>query len=396
MNVLGQILAIAATNLRNVPLRLGSSLVIVTGIAGVVGVLIPVIAMSMGFRSTIEGDARADRAIVLSRTATEEEISSVSREQYGRIMNAPEVRRDARGRSLASGEVVLQAPVARKRDHSDVNLTLRGVGEQYFAMRPELRLVAGRMYESGKQELVVGSAALALFEGVAIGDSLRLQDGDWVVVGVYAGKGGSRESEVLTDAETVMSAYKSGAFNSVTVALNDAAAFESFRQGVVRETRSALNARTEPEYLASAARSVTRMMRIVAYAIGTIMGLGALFSALNSMYAAVAARSAEMATLRAIGFSAAAVAIAVLVEALLLAALGAAIGIGMSYAVFDGTTISTLGGALSGSQLVFSFAITPTLVIGVAALACALGLAGGLVPAIHAARSNIADVLHET
>jgi len=396
MNVVRQILAITATNLRNIPLRLGSSLVIVIGIAGVVGVLIPVIAMSMGFRSTIRGDARPDRAIVLSRIATEEDISSLSRDEFARITNAPEVRRDARGRPIASGEVVLQAPVARKRDHSDVSLTLRGVGEQYFTLRPELKLVAGRMYQSGKQELVVGAAAVLQFEGLAIGDSIRLQDGDWTVVGTYAGSNGSRESEVISDAQTVMSAYKLNAFNSVTVALNDAASFASFREGVLRDTKRAADAHTEPEYLASASGWVSRMMHIVAYSIGTIMGLGALFSALNSMYSAVVARAPEMATLRAIGFSAEAVTVAVLFEALLLALLGAAIGIGISYAVFDGATMSTLGGALSGSQLVFSLSITPTLVIGVALLACALGLAGGLMPAIRAARSNIADALHET
>jgi putative ABC transport system permease protein len=396
MNVARQILAITATNMRNIPLRLGSSLVIVIGIAGVVGVLIPVLAMSMGFRSTMNGDARADRAIVLSRVATEEDVSNVSRDDFGKILNAPEVRRDARDRPIVSGEVVLQAPVARKRDHSDVSLTLRGVSDQYFAMRPELRLIDGRMYQSGKQELVVGAAALAQFDGLEIGDTIRLQDGDWTVVGTYGGSNGSRASEVISDAQTVMSAYKLNAFNSVTVVLNDAASFASFRQGVMRGTKSSADARTEPEYLASASGWVSRMMHVAAYSIGMIMGLGALFSALNSMYSAVAARAAEMATLRAIGFSAGAVAVAVLIEALLLALLGAGIGIGISYAVFNGATISTLGGALSGSQLVFSLSITPTLVIGVALLACALGLVGGLVPAIRAARSNIADALHET
>jgi putative ABC transport system permease protein len=396
MSVVRQILAITATNLRNIPLRLGSSLVIVIGIAGVVGVLIPVLAMSMGFRSTMKGDARADRAIVLSRVATEEDVSSISRADFGKIMNAPEVRRDARGRPIASGEVVLQAPVARKGDHSDVSLTLRGVSYQYFAMRPELKLIDGRLYQPGKQELVVGAAAFAQFDGLAIGDTIRLQDGDWTVVGTYGGSNGSRASEVISDAQTVMSAYKLNAFNSVTVVLNDPVSFASFRQGVIRDTKSSADARTEPEYLESASGGVSRMMHVAAYTIGTIMGLGALFSALNSMYSAVAARAAEMATLRAIGFSAGAVAVAVLIEALLLALLGAAIGIGITYAVFDGATISTLGGALSGSQLVFSLSITPMLVIGVALLACALGLAGGLVPAIRAARSNIADALHET
>jgi putative ABC transport system permease protein len=396
MNVVRQIVAITVTNLRNIPVRLGSSLVIVIGMAGVVGVLIPVLAMSMGFRATLQGDARADRAIVLTRIATEEEISSLSRDEVANIMNASEVRRDAQGRSIGSAEIILQAPVSRRGDHADVNVTLRGVGEQYFTLRPELRLVAGRLYQPGRQELVVGAAALAQFEGLAIGDSIRLQDGDWTVVGTYAGSKGSRDSEVISDAQTVMSAYKLNTFNSVTVALRDAASFESFRESVRRETKRAADAHTEPEYMASASSSISRMMRIVAYSIGTIMALGALFSALNSMYSAVAARAAEMATLRAIGFAAGAVAAAVLIEASLLALLGAVIGIGVSYGVFDKTTMSTLGGALSGTQLVFTLSITPTLVVGVGLLACALGLAGGVIPAVRAARSRIVDALHET
>jgi putative ABC transport system permease protein len=396
MNGLRQIFAITAANVRNIPLRLGSSLVIVIGIAGVVGVLIPVLAMSIGFRATIQGDARPDRAIVLSRSATEEDVSSVSRDDFARIANAPEVRRDARGRSIASGEVVVQADVSRKGDHSDVSVTVRGVTEQYFALRPELKLAAGRMFQPGKQEIVVGAAAVAQFEGIGIDGTIRLQDGDWTVVGTYAGSNGARESEAIVDAETVMSAYKLNAFNSATVALTDPASFASFREGVLRDTKRALDAHTEPEYLESVSTWISRMMRIVAYSIGTIMGLGALFSALNSMYSAVAARAAEMATLRAIGFSAGAVAVAVLMEALLLALLGAAIGIGISYLLFDGATMSTLGGAMGGTQLVFSLSLTPTLTIGVALVACALGLAGGFVPAIRAARANIAEMLHET
>jgi len=144
MNAIAQILAIAATNVRHIPHRLGSSLVIVIGIAGVVGVLIPVVAMSLAFETTMQGDGRPDRAVVIARIATAEYESNLSREDVGRIMNAPEVRRDARGESLASGEVVLTVPVSRKSDHSDVSVTLRGVGGKYFAMRPELKLISGR------------------------------------------------------------------------------------------------------------------------------------------------------------------------------------------------------------------------------------------------------------
>jgi putative ABC transport system permease protein len=396
VSLAAQIAAVTATNLRHIPQRLGSSLVIVIGIAGVVAVLLPVLAMSIGFRATIKGDARADRAIVLARAATTEYESALSRDDAAIIMNGEGIRSDPRGKPMVSAEVVLVAPVARKRDRSDVNVTLRGVGEQYFTMRPELKLVAGRMFRAGNQELVVGAAAQAQFAGLELGDPLRLQDGDWTVVGVFAGGNGSRESEVIADAQSVMSAYKLSAFNSMTVTLDSPGSLATFQQAMARDARLFVDVRGEPEYLATASTSVNRMLRLVAYAIGSIMALGALFSALNSMHSAVASRAAEIATFRAIGFASSAVATAVLAEALLLALVGAAIGVAISYSVFAGTTISTLGGAQFDSQLVYALTITPSLVLSVILLACALGLAGALLPAIRVARSNIADSLHES
>jgi len=291
--------------------------------------------------------------------------------------------------------VILVAPVARKRDQSDVNVTLRGVGEQYFVMRPELKLVSGRMFRAGTQELLVGAAAGGQFAGLTIGNSLRLQDGDWTVVGTFAGGNGSRESELLADAQTVMSAYKLDAFNSMGVLLDSESSLTRLREVLAADPTVMVDVRTEPEYLATASSSVNRMLRIVAYAIGSIMALGALFGALNSMHSAVAARTVEIATLRAIGFSAAAVAIAIPIEALILALAGAAAGVAVAYAAFNGTTISTLGGALWDSQLVYSLSITPSLVVIAIVLACALGFLGGLVPAIRAARANVAEALHE-
>jgi putative ABC transport system permease protein len=395
MNFFSQTLAVAAMNLRNIPRRLGNSLVIVIGIAGAVGVLIPILAMSISFRATIKGDGNDARAIVLTHRATAESESSLSREEVATIVDYPQVARDGRGRPMASGEVVLVAPVSRKRDHSDVNVTLRGVGGQYFAMRPELELRSGRMFESGKQELVVGVGAVSQFDGLDLGDNLRLQDGDWKVVGTFAGSQGARESEVVADALTVMSAYKLNSFNSLTVALRSPRELAAFRDAVSLNSKSILLARSEPEYLETASASVNRILRLVGYTIGSIMALGALFSALNSMYSAVAARSTEIATLRALGFSSLAVAGGVLIEALLLALVGAAVGAAFAFAIFNGATISTLGGAVWDSQLVYSLSITPALSIGVVLLACALGLAGGMLPAIRAARANIAEALHE-
>jgi putative ABC transport system permease protein len=391
-----QTLAVTAMNLRSIPKRLGNSLVIVVGIASVVAVLISVLAMSLGFRATLNGDARADRAIVLSRDATTEYQSSLSRETAAAVMNAAGIKHDARDRPIVSAEVILVAPVARKRDQSDVNVTLRGVGEQYFVMRPELRLVTGRMFRAGNQELLAGAAAGGQFAGLEIGNSVRLQDGDWTVVGTFAGGNGSRESELIADAQSVMSAYKLEAFNSMAVLLDSGSSFTRLKEALAADPTVMVDVRTEPEYLASASSSVNRMLRIVAYAIGSIMALGALFGALNSMHSAVAARTVEIATLRAIGFSAAAVAIAILIEALLLALAGAAAGVAVAYAAFNGTTISTLGGALWDSQLVYSLSITPLLAVTAILLGCTLGLLGGVFPAIRAARANVADALHET
>lgn len=392
-----QILAVTAASLRGIPLRSGNSLVIVVGVAGVVAVLIAVLAMHAGFRATIQGDGRADRAIILTRDATTEYESNLSREVVAAIMNSPGIRHDARDRPIVSAEVLLVAPVARRRDASDVNVTLRGVGEEYFGMRPELKLVTGRMFRAGNQELVVGAAAQAQFAGLEIGNQVRLQDGDWTVVGTFAGSNGSRESEVIADALAVMSAYKLDAFNSMTVMLASPDMVTPLKDALARDpTLLLVDVRTESEYLASASGGVNRMLRLVAYAIGSIMALGALFAALNSMHSAVAARTVEIATLRAIGFSPSAVAISVLTEALLLALLGAAIGVAIAYAGFNGATISTLGGALWDSQLVYSLRITRSIAAGAILLACTLGLLGGIVPAIRAASSNVADALHET
>lgn len=395
MRFLPQTLVITAMNLRNIPQRLGNSLVIVIGVAGAVAVFIPILVMSISFRTTIKGDGSDGRAIVLTQRAVSESESSLTREEVASIMDYPQVRRDPGGRPVASAELVLVAPVSRKRDHTDVNVTLRGVGTQYFALRPELRLRSGRMFEPGKQELIVGVGALSQFEGLQLGENVRLQDGDWKVVGTFAGGHGARESEVVADVLTVMSAYKFDSYHSLTVALRAPRELAAFQDTVAQDSRSILAARAEPEYLEQASGSLNRMLRLVAYSIGSIMALGALFSALNSMYAAVAARSVELATLRALGFSSLAVASGILLESLLLALCGALTGAALAYALFDGATISTLGGAVWDSQLVYSLAITPTLAIGVVSLACLLGLAGGVLPAIRAARSNIADALHE-
>jgi putative ABC transport system permease protein len=223
-----------------------------------------------------------------------------------------------------------------------------------------------------------------------------MQGGDWTVVGIFAGANGARESEIVGDAETLMSAYKTDTYNTAVVSLESPPALEQVKSYLAADATLAVDTRSEPAYLASASGTVNTLLRLVTFSIGSIMALGAVFGALNSMHSAVAARTVELATLRAIGFAPLAVATAVLAEALILALIGAAIGTLIAYAGFNGAVISTLGGSIWDSQLVYSLTITPALIALAVSVACGLGLFGGLFPAIRAARTNIATALHET
>jgi putative ABC transport system permease protein len=393
MSLIVQTARILGVNLRTLPRRLGNSLVIVIGIAGVVAVLASVLAMAIGYRATISHDGRADRAIVIARGSTSEYESGMSRNTLGVIEAAAGVRHDANGKPIVSGDVILPAPLVRKSDSSDVNLTLRGVGQQYFALRPELTLSAGRMFRTGLRELLVGESARERFAGLDIGDVVRLQDGDWQVVGIISGGEGARDSELVADAGMVMAGYKLEVFNTFNVQLNSESALQEFKSSLSQYATLLVDVYSEPRFLAISSQPVSRILNAVVVVVGSIMSLGALFGALNSMHSAVVARSVEMATLRAIGFSSASVLLAVLAESLLLALLGAAIGIGLAYAAFDGAAISTLGGAIWDSQLVYALTITPTIAVASVLLACVLGLLGGAVPALRAARANVAEAL---
>lgn len=395
MNLSAQTLAATAIGLRSIPRRSGNSLVIVLGIAGVVAVLISVLAMWSGFAKTIHGGARADRVIVVSQGVQEESVSALSRANIAALAAAAGVKRDERGKPLLSAEIVLVAPVAR-RNGVDAYITLRGIGEQHFAVRPELQLVAGRMFNPGLHEMIVGRSAQLQFAGVALGDHVRLHDGDWTIVGVFTGGDNVRESEVLADAETVLSAYKLDSFNSATALLEDRAALSAFKDAVGVEPSLKVTVFTEPEYLAMVSASINRLLRTVALMIGTIMAIGALFGALNTMYSAVTSRKVEIATLHAIGYRAGPVVGSILIEALLLALAGAALGILLAYLAFDGRSISTLGGTRWDSQVVYALSITPGLVAIATALACAIGLLGGLFPALRVARSKPTDALRVT
>ncbi len=391
MNGFTQVITVTALNLRTLPQRIGSSLVIVIGIAGVVAVLLSMLSMSAGFRQAISSGAREDRAIIMTRGVERESLSAVTRADVVTLENLPGIRRNSDGSPAISAETVALATVARKSDASDAFVTLRGVGPHAFAARPEFRIVAGRMYRPGQHELLAGKSAQAQFANVDPGDKITLGNVDWTIVGVFESQGSFHESTLIADSEAVMSAFKRNAFNSVTVQLESSGSFVKLRDALNVIPGTSLEARREQEYLASQSQALNRLLELIAWLIGGIMAVGALFGALNTMYSAVSVRSAEIATLRALGFSGTSVVVSVLIEAQLLALLGALVGVALAHVCFDGHAISTMGDTVGRNpQVVFSLTITVALVAISVALACLVGLLGGLFPAVRAARMPIA------
>ncbi|MFL6576851.1 MAG: ABC transporter permease [Povalibacter sp.] len=388
-----QTFAVTILNLRNLPQRWGSSFVIVIGITGVVAVLLTVSAVASGFRRTIDNSASEDRAIVLSRGAESEAGSGIARDAVSTIMDSPGIARARSGRPLASAELLITAPIARKSDGKDAYVTLRGIGPLGLELRPEIRIVAGRMFAPAVHELIAGRAAQDRFSGLSIGDRVLLRGGEWTVVGMFESAGNSHESGLLADSETVLAAYQQQAFASVTVKLVSAGGYKVFKDALTSNPTLEVDVRREAEYIATVSKGWHRLLNMIAYTIGGIMAVGALFGALNTMYSAVSARAVEIATLRALGFSSASVVSSVFIEALLLALLGAVMGASIAYSLFNGHAISTIGGTAQGSQLIYQLAITPQAIGGAILLALLIGFMGGLLPAIRAARMPIAAAL---
>jgi putative ABC transport system permease protein len=392
MNTLKQMLAVTGMNVRSIPQRLGSSLVVVIGIAGVVGVLVSVMTMAGSLSGTLIATGRADRAIVLRSGATSEIGSTLPQDAVQTIASAPGVARTAAGDPAATADVLVPVNLTRKEDGTLAPLTVRGVSPPSSAVRPEIELVAGRMFAPGLREVIVGRVAQTEVDGVELGDKVPLRNSQWTVVGVFE-SGDSYESGMLTDASTLLSAYQRTLVNSVTARLDSPAAFDAFKAALTADPTLSVSVMREPEYYAEQSKNVSQLMFFVTYIVGAIMAVGALFGALNTMYTAVSTRGVEIATLRALGFGAAGVVASVLGEAVLLAVAGGAIGAAVAWLLFSGNTIA-LGGQFG--SLVTQLEITPAL-LGVGLLwACAVGLLGGLFPAIRAARLPVATALRAT
>ena len=385
-------LALAATRIgiASLPQRWGASSVIVVGIAGVVGVLVAMLAMGAGFEATLRQTGGDDTAIMLRGGSQAETNSVITRDQAPLIGALPGIARDAQGRAAISPEAsqVVNLPTASTGE--DANAQFRGVSESAWAIRPNVRIVEGRKFEVGVRELIVGQGAKKQYRGLDVGKTLRLGNQQWKVVGTFA-SGDAFDSELWTDYETLAAAYDRPAYQSVTVALDGKDGFKQLKAALDNDPRLKLDVQTTRDYYAKQTAGLTKLITILSTVIGTIMAIGAVFGALNTMYAAVAGRAREIATMRAIGFRGLPVVVAVMLETMLLALLGGVLGGLVAWAIFNGYSAATMGANFS--QIMFQFQVTPELLWSGLKWALGIGLVGGLFPALRAARMPVTEAL---
>jgi putative ABC transport system permease protein len=389
-----QLFALTFMNLKTLPQRAGPSSVIVIGIAGVVAVLVSVLAMSTGFHHTVADTGRADRVIILRGGSDAELNSNLTRNDLDTIANAPGLAKDSDGKAILSNELITVVNLPKKSTGTDSNVTLRGVGLQLTKVRPELKITEGRLFRPGVRELIAGAGAVKQFSGLSVGSILHLRNVEWTVVGIFTTNGDIHESELLADVDTVGSTLERTGYSSAVGLLTSANAFEKFKDTLTTDPQLKVDVVREPEYYAQQSKQLTQLINVVGNTVAIIMAIGAMFGALNSMYAAVDARSLEIATLRAIGFGALPVLLSVMIEALALSIVGGILGAGLAYVFFNGNTVSTLGGAFA--QVVFQITVTSTLMVTGLAWACTIGLLGGIFPALRSARLPVAEALRAT
>jgi len=380
----------AKIGIAGLPQRWGASLVIVVGIAGVVAVLVAMLSMGEGFKATLASTGSDDSAILLRAGSQAETNSVISRDQVPLLTTLPGIAKGKDGKPLASPELSQVVNLPSMADGTDANVQFRGVGPAGWAIRPQLKIIQGRKFSPGLREVVVGSGALQQFRGLELGKQLKLANQQWTVVGVFHA-GDSHDSELWADAEVLGPAYQRQSYQSMTVKLDGKGGFKQLKAALAADPRLKLDIETTRNYYSKQSEGLTRLIKILGTVIGTIMAIGAIFGALNTMYAAVAGRAREIATMRALGFRGLPVVSAVMLETMLLALLGGLLGAGLAWLVFNGYTVSTLG--QNFSQVVFQFRVSPELLWTGLKWALGIGLVGGLFPALRAARLPVTEAL---
>jgi putative ABC transport system permease protein len=394
INWLSQVASVSKFGLLSIPQRLGSVAAAVFGIAGVVAVMVGVLSMGAGFQQALTASGSPDAAIVLRSGADTEMVSGFLRESTRVIADAPGVARDGEG-PLSSPELFVIINLPKRSTGTDANVPMRGVERPALKVRDRLQIVEGRMFDWGKNEVIVGTGAAKEFAGLEIGGKLRVGRRDWPIVGVFSAAGGTAESEIWTDASVLQAAYNRGdTFQSVYVRLTSPEAFQEFKDALTTDPRLNVKVLRQTEYYAEQSTAVTKLITTLGLLVAILMAVGAVFGALNTMYSSVSARTREIATLRALGFGSGAVVASVMIESLALALVGGATGAIIAYFAFNGIEAATMNWQ-SFSQVTFAFAVTPELLVRGIVWAVLIGLIGGLFPAIRGARLPIAMALRE-
>jgi putative ABC transport system permease protein len=370
-------LSLAATRIgiASLPQRWGASSVVVVGIAGVVGVLVAMLAMGEGFQATLNSTGDDTTAIVLRGGSQAETNSVIMRDQVPLLSTLPGVAKDERGRAMISPELSQVVNLVSKGDGTDVNAQFRGVGEMAWAVHDKVKITQGRRFNAGLREIVVGKGAQGQFRGLEVGNKLVLGNQDWTVVGVF-NSGDAHDSELWTDAQTLATTYQRSAWQSISVRTEGKAGFEQFKTAVAADPRLKLDVETTRAYYGKQGGGLNKLISVLGTVIGAIMAIGAVFGALNTMYAAVATRAREIATMRAIGFRGVPVVTAIMLETMFLALIGGLLGGLVAWAIFNGYSVSTIGSNFS--QVVFQFRVSPDLLWSGLKWALGIGLVGGL------------------
>jgi putative ABC transport system permease protein len=394
MHWISQTIAVTALNLRTIPQRLGSSGVAIVGIAGVVIVLVSVLSIASGFTAAMQDSGSPSRAIVMRSGADSEMTSGVGGSEADVIRQAPGMRRDGQ-RALASAELYVIIDLPKKSTGTAANVPMRGIGPETLAVRDNASIVEGRMFEFGTNEVVVGRGASGQFAGLTPGSEIRSGQNTWKVVGVFESDGGVHETEIWCDSRTLQGAYRRGnTYQLVVAKLDTTDAFDTFRNWLTSNPQLNVQVRRETEYYAQQSRALTGLIRTVGFGIASLMGIGAVFGAILTMYTAVSTRAREIATLRALGFNSSSVVVSVMVESLALAAIGGAIGGVIAYLAFNGYQTSTMN-FQTFSQVAFAFRVTPELLTMGLVYSLVMGFIGGIFPAVRAARLPIPTALRQ-
>jgi putative ABC transport system permease protein len=381
-------------NLRSVRARWVSSIVAVLGIAGTVGVFVAMLSLAHGFRATLVASGSEDNAILMRAGATAEMMSGITLESIKIVQDDPGVARDASG-PLITSEVVVVAPFPLRATGTNANVQVRGVSANVLTIRRNVKITQGRMFQPGLSELIVGSNANKTYSGLTVGNTVDFGGSHWRVVGVFDAGSSAFDSEVWTDARVLDDVYKrpTNIYQSATVHLTSAAALQGLKDSVSADPRLNLDVFREVDYYAKQSTAMTRLITVLGGLVAFVMAIGAIFGALNTMYSAVSERGREIATMRALGFGGPAVVFSFLIEALLIAFVGGLIGC-IAVLRLNGLTTSTINWQ-TFSNLAFAFRITPALLLSGLVFALVMGLIGGLLPAISAARRPIAVALRE-